>query len=94
MVPVKYDDARLISFFHLFHKVPGEVIHLVDLVYIVFPCILLLLVFHSGYRNFRILNHFLCRIIPVSLHTDSKDKILLFIRIQCVHDVFHKNIIL
>ena len=94
MVTIEYNHSRLTAFFHHFYQITGKLIHLIYLVHIVFPGIVLLFRRCSCYGDLRVLNHFFCRIISMSLYTDCKYKILLLGRVQSVFDVRQKNIIL
>ena len=93
MVPVEHEHSRLIPRFNgidqLFHKF----IRLMHQVHIVFPRIALSLVLHAAYDDLRVLQRLLCRIFPMSFHSDRKDKILPFRSVHGLHDIRHKNVV-
>ena len=79
MISVENDDTWFVPLIHFLNQMLCELIHLIDLIHIILPGILLSFVLHSGHCDLRILNHLFCRIIPMSLYTDTEHEILLFI---------------
>ena len=94
MVSVEDHHRWLAPLLYRIHQVSCEFVHLVDLIYIIFPFILKGFILNAFHRDLRILDHFLLRVIPVSLHADGEDKILLPGGIQSVHDVVDQDIVL
>ena len=80
--------------FDCFHKISGKLIHLIDLIHIIFPSIMKCFIFDSFYRNCRILKHLLFRIFSMSLHTYSEHKVLLFCSVHRLHNVLDQYVIL
>lgn len=88
MVSVEYKYGRFSALFNLTHQISCKFIHLMHHIDIVFPCVFLALILRTGYYDLRIFNHFLRRILSVSLNTDCKDKILPFCGIHRLVKVF------
>ena len=93
MVSVEYDDGGLSPVFHGFHKIPRELVHLIDLVHIVLPLVLRCLVLDPLHLDGGIFKHLFFRIVAMALHADGEDKVSSIRGIHRVHHMLHQNII-
>ncbi len=76
MIAIEQNNALFITLIDRINQIPDELILFMNLVHIVFPCTALRLTHIAGHRDFRILQHFFCRIGTMRLHRNSKDVIL------------------
>ena len=93
MVSIEYDHCRFATVFHCFYQIPCKLIHLIDLIHIVFPFILQCLVLDSLNLNLRVFDDLLFRIITMSLYADGHQEILLLGSVHCFHHVLNQHFI-
>ena len=93
MIPIKYNYRWFLSCFHCLDQITNKLIHLIDLIHIIFPFIFQRFVFDSFNLDLRILDHLCLRIVSMSLYTDSKYKIFLFCCIHGFHNMMCQNLI-
>ena len=96
MVAVHHQNRRLIVFLQAFCQLFDKLIHLVDLIDIIFPCVIILrLAFRPGHCDLRIFQHRFVLIIAMSLNGNGIDVIRLIRRgVQRLDDLIGQDIVL
>jgi len=94
MVSVHYENYRLIIFGQSSCQFLHELIHLVDLVYIVFILILSFLIRCAGNLDLWICYHLFCWIFAMALHWNRINIISLAAGIQSIHYLWCQYLIL
>ena len=94
MIAIHDKNDVLIKFGKCIGQFPDEIIHFLNLVYIVFKLIPTFLIFDTGYCNQRFFNYLIGRIGTMPLDGYRIDKILFVRRFQYIHNLLCQNLVL